>query len=37
MQVGLEHGSRGMAIVRSRYQATSSEDTEGWKSVKCGN
>jgi hypothetical protein len=31
IQRGLEHGSRGIAIVRSRYQATASEDTAGWK------
>jgi hypothetical protein len=31
VQRGLEPGSRGIAIVRSRYQETSSEDTEGWK------
>jgi hypothetical protein len=28
---GLEPESRGIAIVRSRYEATSSEDTVGWK------
>jgi hypothetical protein len=36
VQRGLDHGSRGIAIVRSRYQETSSEDTtifEVWKSV----
>jgi hypothetical protein len=27
----LEAGSRGRAIVRSRYQATTSEHTAGWK------
>jgi hypothetical protein len=27
----LEPGSRGIIIVRSRYQATTSEDTAGWK------
>jgi hypothetical protein len=27
VQGGLEHGSRGIAIVRSRYQETFSEDT----------
>jgi hypothetical protein len=38
IQRGLEHGSTGIAIVRSRYQATTSEDTAGWKRfVKCGN
>jgi hypothetical protein len=31
VQRGLETGSKGQAIVRSRYQATTSEDTEGWK------
>jgi hypothetical protein len=31
VQRGLEPGSRGIAIVRSRYQATTSEDTAGWK------
>jgi hypothetical protein len=30
VQRGLEGGSRGIAIVRSRYQETSSEDTAGW-------
>jgi hypothetical protein len=28
-----EHGNRGIAIVRSRYQATTSEDTGGWKRI----
>jgi hypothetical protein len=28
-------GSRGVAIVRSRYQATASEDTAGWKDLVC--
>jgi hypothetical protein len=28
---GLEHGSRGTAIVNVRYQETFSEDTTGWK------
>jgi hypothetical protein len=27
IQTGPEHGSRGIAIVRSRYEATTSEDT----------
>jgi hypothetical protein len=27
----LEPGSRGIVTVRSRYQATTSEDTAGWK------
>jgi hypothetical protein len=31
VQRGLKHGSREIAIVRSRYQATTSEDTAGWK------
>jgi hypothetical protein len=31
IQSGLEHGSRGIAIVRSRYQANTIEDTAGWK------
>jgi hypothetical protein len=31
IQRGLEHGSRGIAVVRNRYQGTSSEDTAGWK------
>jgi hypothetical protein len=30
VQGGLERGSRGLGIVRSRYQTTS-EDTAGWK------
>jgi hypothetical protein len=36
---GLEHGSRGIAIVRSSYQETFSEDTAGWKrlSVCCND
>jgi hypothetical protein len=33
VQRGLEPRSRGLAIVRSRYQATTSEDTAGWKTV----
>jgi hypothetical protein len=41
VQRGLEPGSRGIATVRTRYQATTSEDTGGWKGqrdfVKCGN
>jgi hypothetical protein len=38
VQRGLEPGSRGLAIVRSLYQATTSEDTAGWKRlVKYGN
>jgi hypothetical protein len=41
VQRGLEPGSRGLAVIRSRYQATTSEDTAGWKRerdfVKCGN
>jgi hypothetical protein len=31
VQRGLEPGSRGIAIVRSRYQATTSKDTASWK------
>jgi hypothetical protein len=31
VQRELEPRSRGLAIVRSRYQATISEDTAGWK------
>jgi hypothetical protein len=31
VQRGLELGNRGLVIVRSRYQETSSEDTVGWK------
>jgi hypothetical protein len=35
---GLEHGSRGIATVGSRHQATTGEDTAGWKRlVNCGN
>jgi hypothetical protein len=30
VQRELEHGSRGIVIVISRYQATTSEDTAGW-------
>jgi hypothetical protein len=42
VQRGLEPGSRGITIVRSRYQATTNEDIAGWKIfsalfVKCGN
>jgi hypothetical protein len=32
-QIVLEPGSRGIAIARSRYQATTSEDTADWKSL----
>jgi hypothetical protein len=37
IQTGLQPGSRGTAIVRSHYQATTNEDTAGWKrlSVYC--
>jgi hypothetical protein len=35
VQTGLEHGSRGIPIVRSRYQETSNEDTTGWKNLVC--
>jgi hypothetical protein len=31
IQTGLEPGSTRLAIVRSRYQATISEDTAVWK------
>jgi hypothetical protein len=31
VQEGLQPRIRGTAIVKSRYQATISEDTEGWK------
>jgi hypothetical protein len=31
VQRGLDHGSRGIAIVRSRYQASNSEDPTDWK------
>jgi hypothetical protein len=45
VQGGLEPGSRGTAIVRSRYQATTSEDIAGWERhsvccndfIKCGD
>jgi hypothetical protein len=30
VQRGLEHGSRGIAIVRNRYRVTTSEDTACW-------
>jgi hypothetical protein len=30
---GLEPRSKGIAIVRSRYQATTSEDTAGWRKL----
>jgi hypothetical protein len=30
-QAGLEPGSRGIAIVRSRHEATTTDDTAGWK------
>jgi hypothetical protein len=33
IQRGLEPGSRGRAIVRSSYQATTSEETAGWKKL----
>jgi hypothetical protein len=32
-QRGLGHGSRRIAIVRSRYQETSRKDTAGWKNM----
>jgi hypothetical protein len=31
---GLEPGSREIAIIRSLYQETSSEDTAGWKRLR---
>jgi hypothetical protein len=31
----LESGSRELAIVRSRYQAATSKDTAGWKTLAC--
>jgi hypothetical protein len=31
VQRGLEHGSRGITVVRSRHQETSSKDTASWK------
>jgi hypothetical protein len=31
VQRGLEPGSRGIAIVRSRFQGTADEDNPGWK------
>jgi hypothetical protein len=31
VQMGLEPRCRGIAIVRSRFQATTSEDSAGWK------
>jgi hypothetical protein len=31
VQKGLEPGSRGIVYVKSRYQATTSEDSTGWK------
>jgi hypothetical protein len=38
VQKGFEGGSRGLAIVRSRYQATTCENTAGYKRlVKRGN
>jgi hypothetical protein len=38
VQRGIEPGSRGIVVVRSRHQATTEEDTAGWKRlVKCGN
>jgi hypothetical protein len=35
VQRGLEHGSRGIATVSSRYQETFSEATAGWKNLAC--
>jgi hypothetical protein len=45
IQRGLERGGRRISIVRSRYEATASEDTAGWtrfsvcysEFVKCGD
>jgi hypothetical protein len=31
----LKPGSRGIAIVRSRYQATTNEGAAGWKNLAC--
>jgi hypothetical protein len=31
---GLEHGSKVIAVVRSRYHETSSEDTVGWRRLR---
>jgi hypothetical protein len=31
IQSGLVHGRKELAIVRSRYQETSSEDIAGWR------
>jgi hypothetical protein len=31
IQKGLGSGIRGVAFVRSRYEATTGEDTAGWK------
>jgi hypothetical protein len=31
LEIGKEPGSRGIAIVISCYEATTSEDTTGWK------
>jgi hypothetical protein len=33
IQRRLEPGNRGIAIVRSRYQAATNEDTAGWKGL----
>jgi hypothetical protein len=35
VQTGLEHGSRGIAIVKNRCQETTSEDSTGCKNVAC--
>jgi hypothetical protein len=35
VQRGSESESRGLVIVRSRNQATTSEDTAGWKDLAC--
>jgi hypothetical protein len=33
VQKELEPVNRGLVIIRNRYQATTSEDTEGWKGL----
>jgi hypothetical protein len=33
VQIGLESRSRGIAIVKSRYQTSTSEDIAGWKTL----
>jgi hypothetical protein len=34
IQREFEQGSRGLAIVRSRFQAITSKDTAGWKKIR---